>query len=223
MSGRLHPFDYVFGELTPHRFEALREAAGDVSHDLGSRVGFQRFQPVLDLLAELVPPQPQGSPGVAMEHYATLLYVAYRYWSAGRHSFELTRHQIEVMLQTEAVDRPPIVPHGACYLKLPERLFWARIDTDSPHEPLDGLFAVIDPEGTEATVLGVLGLRPERGGFSQLAVSVAVPDWERAAETVRRPLFAPVMEGGDRAKVYSLISEGELLYLAHLALSAVTH
>jgi hypothetical protein len=218
---RLHPFDYVFGELAPQRFPALRQAAEKAAYHLESRVAFQRFQPVLDLLSELVPPEPQEPQGAAMEQYATLLYVAYRYWSAGRHSFELTRAQVSAILRAETVDRPPVIPHGACYLQLPERLFWARIDSRSPYEPLDGVFAVESEGGSEATVLGVLGLRPERGGFSQLALSVALSDFERAGETVRRPLFAPVMEGGDRAGVYSLVSEGELLYLAHLALSAV--
>ena len=32
---------------------------------------------------------------------------------------------------------PPEVPHGACYLQLPERLFWARIDDTTAPEPLD--------------------------------------------------------------------------------------
>ncbi len=217
---RLHPFNYVFGELAPERFSALREAAKDADYELGSCVQFQRFQPALDLLAELLPREPREITGTVIEQYGTLLYAAYRYWSAGLHSFELSRDQASTMLQTEAVDRPPLIPHGACYLQLPERWFWARIDPQSPYEPLDGMFVVADQKGTETTVVGVLGFRPDRGGFSQLALSVPLEDWERAGETVRRPLFAPVMTGGDRAGVYSLVSEGELLYLTHLALRA---
>lgn len=217
---RLHPFDYVFGELAPERFPALRQAAEATSYDLENRITFQRFQPVLDLLAELVPPESGQLTGAAVEQYAALLYVAYRYWSAGLHSFELSRDQVRAMLQNEATDLPPVVPHGACYVQLPERWFWARIDPQSPYEPLDGVFVAASPQEAGATVVAILGLRPDRGGFSQLALSVALADWERAGETVRRPLFAPVMAGGDRAGVYSLVSEGELLYLTHLALSA---
>ncbi len=217
---RLHPFEYVFGQLAPERFPALLRAAEDTDCDLESRVAFQRFQPILDLLAELVPPEAEHLTGAVVEQYAALLYVAYRYWSAGLHSFELSRDQVRAMLQNEAVDRPPVVPHGACYVQLPERLFWARIDPQSPYEPLDGVFVAASPQGADATVVAILGLRPDRGGFSQVALSVALADWERAGETVRRPLFAPVMAGGDRAGVYSLVSEGELLYLTHLALSA---
>ncbi|GIW51951.1 MAG: hypothetical protein KatS3mg081_1306 [Gemmatimonadales bacterium] len=218
---RLHPFQYVFGELAPQRFEDLREAAKRANYDLDSRVKFQRFQPVLDLLSELVPSEALELTGAVMEQYATLLYVAYRYWSAGLHTFQLSRDQVRDLLEIEAADRPPVVPHGACYLQLPERLFWARIDAESPYEPMDGVFAATGQESGEVTVLAVLGLRPDRGGFSQLALSVALADWERAGETVRRPLFAPVMEGGELAGVYSVVSEGELLYLTHLALSAV--
>jgi hypothetical protein len=111
------------------------------------------------------------------------------------------------------------VPHGACYLQLPERLFWARIAQDATAEPVDGLFLASGAEGGEVTVLAVLGFRPERGGFSQVTVTAPPEDFARAGSFVRRPLFAPALEGGERAGVRSLLSEAELLYLASLALT----
>jgi hypothetical protein len=115
----------------------------------------------------------------------------------------------------------PTVPHGACYLQLPERIFWARIADTAAPEPLDGVFLVAGPAGAELTVLAVLGLRPDRDGFSQLVVTAPAADFSHAREAARRPLFAPVLDGGDRAGLRSLVSEAELLYLAHLALAEV--
>lgn len=218
---RLHPFDLVFGELAAQRFPKLREAAAAAGYELTHRTGFQRFDPVLDLLAEIVPPDLTGPRGAVMEQCATLLFVGYRYWAAGCHSFQVSPHQLRSVIENEPADgRLPAVPSGACYLQVPERMFWARIDTGSPYEPLDGIFVVGSAEEGENTILGVLGLRAGRPGFSQVALTVASADWARCGETVRRPLFAPVMEGGERAGLYSLVSEGELLYLAHLALRA---
>ena len=119
------------------------------------------------------------------------------------------------------VGATPDVPHRACYLQLPERLFWARISDTAAPEPLDGLFLAAGPGDREITVLAVLGLRPERGGFSQIALTVPPEDLAQAKDFVRRPRFAPVLEGGERAGVKSLVSEAELLHLAHLALAQV--
>ena len=40
-----------------------------------------------------------------------------------------------------------------------------------------------------------LGLRSERGGFSQISVTATDTDVEAAPHTVRTPLFAPLMAG----------------------------
>ena len=75
--------------------------------------------------------------------------------------------------------------------------------------------------GRELLVLAVLGLRPEREGFSQIAVAAPPEEVAGAARLARRPPFAPVLEGGERAGMKSLVSEAELLHLAHLALAQV--
>jgi hypothetical protein len=168
--------------------------------------------------------------GAAAEEYGTLLYVAHRFWRAGRHTISLDGAAVERMLALDQGGRagareaaqtgsPLTVPHGACYLQLPERLFWARIAPDAPAEPLDGLFLAAGADGREITVLAVLGFRPERGGFSQVALTVPTEDFARAGGLARRPLFAPALEGGERAGVKSLLSEAELLHLVSLALA----
>ncbi len=164
---------------------------------------------------ELIQENPQ-----AADEYLTTLYVAFRFWDAGRAVLAVSRDAIEQAVARDPPDTLPAVPDGACYVQLPERWFWARIGPDEPPEPLDGLFVVASAMGREITVLAVLGLRPERSGFSQLSVR-ATPQEVRAARlAARTPPFASVLEGGDRAGVRSLVATGELLHLAQVALLA---
>jgi len=213
---RPHPFDLIHDALS----EAWFAEVGDVP----GRLQFQQLEPVQRVLGQLAPGE--AAVGAAAEEYGTLLYAIHRFWSAGRHTMELDRTIVDRMLEDggKAGGRaapPPTVPGGACYVQFPERLFWARIAPDATAEPLDGLFLAASEDGLEITVLAVLGLRPERGGFSQVAVTAPPQDFARAGEFARRPLFAPVLEGGDRAGVRSLLSEAELLLLTSLALAQV--
>ncbi len=206
---RPHPFDVIHGALTEEWFREV----GDTD-DL---LQFQRMAPVQRALGELKPGEAEAA-GAAAEEYGILLYVTYRFWSAGRHSLALQRAAVERALAREATGSPQ-VPHGACYLQLPERLFWARIGAEVPPEPLDGLFLATSAGAREITVLAVLGWRPERSGFSQIAITARPEDFAQARQFARRPPFAPVLDGGERAGVKSLVSEAELLHLACLALA----
>jgi hypothetical protein len=230
---RLHPFDVVSAGLPEDWFAEVR-ATETHGRNPSDRRQFHELAPVRDVLRRLSPPGSEAA-ATTVAQYETLLYAAYRFWSAGRQSVALGRRGLEQAVAADGrtkdqvtdgpPDRltagPPEVPHGACYLQLPERLFWARIDDTTAPEPLDGLFLATGAGTREITVLAVLGLRPERGGFSQIAVTVPPEDLACAGDVVRRPLFAPVLEGGDRAGVKSLVSEAELLHLAKLALAEV--
>jgi len=213
---RLHPFDVVSAGLPAEWFSEIREAEVQ-GRNPADRLQFHDLAPVRDVLRQLSPPGAEAA-GTTIAQYETLLYAVYRFWSAGSHSVALGREAVE---RPAPGDEAPAVPHGACYLQLPERWFWARIDDIAPPEPLDGLFIATAAGSREVTILAVLGLRPERGGLSQIAVTVPLEDLARAGDFVRHPLFAPVLEGGDRAGVKSLVSEAELLHLVHLALAEV--
>ncbi len=212
---RLHPFDFVFGTLAEERFPEIRAEAQQAARDPSDRLHFQQLAAVRRLLGEV-----PAEAGAAMEAYGALFYAVYRYWDTGRHWYAVTLAGLDRADQL-GIPGNPTVPHGACYLQLPERTFWARIADTAAPEPLDGVFLVAGAAGAEITVLAVLGLRPDREGFSQLAVTAPAADFPRAREAARRPLFAPVLEGGDRAGIKSLVSEAELLHLAHLALAEV--
>jgi hypothetical protein len=217
---RLHPFDVVSAGLPEEWFSEIR-AAEATGCDATDRLQFHDLAPVREVLRQLSPLGAEAA-AITLAQYETLLYTVYRFWSAGRHSVGLEREGVERALAADGrTGGQAAVPHTACYLQLPERLFWARIDDIAPPEPLDGLFLATGAGSREITILAVLGLRPERGGFSQITVTVPLEDLARAKDVVRQPLFAPVLEGGDRAGVKSLVSEAELLHLAYLALAEV--
>lgn len=217
---RLLPFDYVFGPFADQRFDQIRKESERAGVALDDRLRFHRFEPTRRLLGEIQPADRGALAAAALEEYGTLLYLAYRFWLSGRQSIVLSRTAIERGLASPPPAADPVVPHGACYLQLPEQWFWGRIGADAPHEPMDGMFLAGDAGGREIVVLAVLGLREDRGGFSQIAIAAPPEDFRRAAAGARHPPFAPVMDGGERAGMLSVVSEGELLHLAHLALVA---
>lgn len=212
MMTRLHPFDYVFAELADSRFEEIRKQGWE--RDL---TFFGKLPAVRSLLDAVSPPDAEGDADALAEYLASL-FVAFRYWEAGRHTYRIARDDLERRLSAPIAALPP-VPRGACYLDFPERWFWARINQEAPHEPLDGLFVAVGGAPPSAvTVVAVLGLRPERGGFSQITVSGDASSLHHAVAMRREPPFAPAMEGGAAGDVRSVASEGELLHLASLAL-----
>jgi hypothetical protein len=219
---RTDPFDLIGGVLGDAWFTEVDAAAQAAGRDPADRLAFQRLDPVQRVLDELRPPDAEA-PGAIVEEYGTLLFVVYHYRRAGERSLALDRAAFERLLASEPAAPPPLPAAIApCYLQLPERWFWARIAESAPPEPLDGCFVAETAGGRELLVLAILGLRAEREGFSQIAVAVPREDMAAAARLVRRPLFAPVLEGGERAGMKSLVSEAELLHLTHLALAQVT-
>jgi hypothetical protein len=212
---RLHPFDLVFGEMAPERFGQIRAA---ITNERRSRLEFEQLDAVQRLLADLAPHDVPNRAAVA-EELGALLFAAYYYWDGGQRTCGVSLEQLDAALP-QVPDGPAEVPGGACYVALPERRFWAQVAPEAPHEPIDGFFIVAGEHGRELTIVAVLGLRPERGGFSQVTITAPLADMTRAARVQRHPPFAPIMAGGDRAGFRSVVTEGELLHLAHLALLA---
>lgn len=212
---RPHPFDMVFAGFTETAFPGIRAEASDAAVDLSTMTRLPSTQSVLEELGS--PKLAEGDPRAVAE-YLSLLFVAYRYWAAGAHTLVVDRASV-----ARAMESGPSatlhVPHGACYLQFPRHWFWATISEAAPHEPLDGLFVVRTPP-VQLTVAAILGLRADRDGFSQIVVSAAQDDVAAARRQTRDPPFAPVMDGGSAAGFSSITSEGELLYLAHLALES---
>ena len=215
---RLHPFDFAFAELATSRFPAIREEAGGASVDLAAMA---RLPATQQLLRDVTSPDPADPNPLAVAEYMMSLFVAFRYWHAGQHTVPVDKDSLRRAIAHPVSDEPPVSPE-ACYIELPVQWFWATIGENHPYEPLEGMFVVRNDSDPQLTVVAVLGLRPDRDGFSQITVSATVADMRAAAATRREPPFGPVMDGGRGAGFLSVTSEGELLHLTHLALLSAT-
>ena len=216
---RPSPFDLSLGPLADE-FAAVREAGTREGRDLHHCQDFAASPDVQRLLERLQAPDLVAQRAEAAEAYLALLYAAYRYWDAGARVVTPARARLEPALAAPPESRLPDIPGGACYLQLPAPWIWARAGDEGPHEPLDGCFLAADPRGDEITIVAVLGLRVERGGFTQVALHVAPADFLTARGVRRNPPFAPLMEGGAAAGFRSVATAGELLQLVSLALIA---
>ena len=211
------PFDLVFGPIAD-RLSGLPAAGAAVGRNARERSEFALLPEVQRLLSDLQVPEVVERQPEAAEEYLTLLHAAYRYDAAGRRTVVATRAQLEPWLVRLAPTGAPRIPGAACYVQLPVQWIWARRGDTAPHEPLDGMFAVASPRGDEITVVAALGLRAERGGFTQVSLRARPADFADARTVRREPPFAPLMEGGSAAGFRSVASGGELLTMLHLAL-----
>jgi hypothetical protein len=210
------PFELVFAELAERHFGALAAEAAQRNQDLADRGQFASLPSVQRMLAEIEAPDLVERAPEAAAEYLSLLYAAYHYWSGGRPLIEIDRATLEERLNVGLSVRRPTI-RQACYVQFPERLVWAQIEPNAPHEPLDGMFIVAGPQGREFTVVAILGLRAERGGFSQITAVATPEEFAAAAAEARHPPFAPVLDGGERMGFKSVTSAAELLLLASLA------
>lgn len=213
------PFDLVFGGKLA-AFDEIRADAHRVGRDPRSPVDFPNVpatQRILDEVEseELVTAQP-----LAAAEYLAMLYASYRFWDAGRVVIPIDRGRLAARLADDPPNRRPEIPAGACYLQFPLRWFWAQIAPEAPHEPLDGMFVTAAPRGDQVTLLAVFGLHPDRAGFGQISVSVHPDDIIAARDAIPDARFAPDLPGGEAAGLRSITAVGELLLLAHLALTS---
>src|SRR5205085_12428402 len=134
----VHPYDYGFGDVAAEWFKDIPKNTGDLS-------AFAKLDPVERVLAEMQPEGDAAQVPEINEEYLRLLYAAYRFWDAGRITHDVEGENQE--LPSQALDEQAVaefvagVP-AAAYFRLPEHRFWAQVQADAPHEPLDGFFLV---------------------------------------------------------------------------------
>ena len=203
---RISPFDLVFGELAEERFPGLRASLAGSGTVATDRDAFLLDRAVTEFLRELVP---EDAPPESLHEFIAVLQHCYLFWNAGKVVREAG------MAGTAAAGRvaaaSPVLPALPAYIQFPSHLYWAQLEPDAPHEPLDGFF--VHPHGPGIRALGIFGLHPERPGFTVAEVSGPAP-----AELPRRAdgsaPFAPLMEGGRAAGLRSVAGARELLALA---------
>lgn len=206
---RLTPFDVAFGTGAGERFGRMREslaATGRDPHDLDA---FMLDREVVTYLRELVPEEGVGE---AIEQHIALLHHAYLFWAEGAWIVRPGRERTRRLL-TEPSAEPTPAPAGlprAAYFQFPERLIWAPLAPDEPHQPLDGIF--LRPWPAEGYfLLAIFGLHPGQEGFAVVDVDgYREPNLARADGAA---LFAPVLPGGAEAGLFSIVGGEELLEL----------
>jgi hypothetical protein len=228
---RRTPYELVF---QPEEFEAslfprIRDeaAARGVNALRADQFGF--LSEVGDTLRALVPPD---APPEALEQYRALLFQAFNFWRFGKRVYvlepSLARYLVEAApgLRGWEVE----LPHPTVYVQLPANLFWSSIATDIPPEPVDGFF-VTASEGVDGLerpfrrldVLAVLGIRRNRAGFSIIHFDTAVGRgiatvWAETPGRDEGEDFDSVLPGGEMARLYSVLTTGEILKLVARAL-----
>jgi hypothetical protein len=207
VSQRLTPYDLIFAPLAAERFPPIRAELAEAGRDRLDRDAFLLTPGAARLVHEL---RPDEGLGEDIDRLAALVHHAFLFWDLGSTLIVLDRPLADLVLGP----RPPVhngPSNEAAYVQLPERLIWARPLEDETYEPLDGWFAYLAPDGF-LHALAVFGLHPDRMGFT--VVEATGPRPTNLARPDGSPLFAPVLRGGDAARLREIVGAEELLELA---------
>ena len=113
-------------------------------------------------------------------------------------------------------------PSSSGYLLLPRNLVWAEPAPGLTPEPVDGFFWTrtgAEDEPDRLHVLLVLGVRPDRAGFSVVPATGVLDTESHWAEIDARPEgtdFETNLPGGEMDELYSIETAAEVLKLASL-------
>ncbi len=210
MNAQPTPFDLIFAALAEERFPAVRQAVGDAP----PLDDFLIAGPVVELLHDLRPEEGLGS---AVDDFVALVHAVFRHWVDGCPVRILDAARTAALRSGFAATAPTPSGEGdrpVKYIQVAPRMIWARLEEADVHEPLDGWFAV--PNGGALRVVACLGVHPSRPGLSVLAAEGERPLLQPRPDG--SPPFAPVMEGGDRAGLASVVTTAELLSLGWQAI-----
>lgn len=197
------PFDLLFREIAEQRFPAIRDAMQE--SDPWDRDRFLMARPVVELLRDLRPDEGLGGEIGTM---VSLVHAGYLYWQEGARVVVVgDRTFAGLMAGPVLSERGP--GRMACWVQLPARRIWGAALAGKAAEPLDGCFLV--RTGDRLAVTAVLGTHPGRDSIT--LVDVAGPRGRELARPDGSPLFAPVLDGGGRAGLHSIIGMDELLEL----------
>ena len=160
----------------------------------------------------------------ALRQYGRLLYHAFHYWRDHKPTRRLDEEAVRWLLDdvSSVGDWSLSVPAASGYLQLPRNLIWAEPAPGLTPEPVDGFFwRYVEPEDEPARihVLLVLGVRPDRAGFSVVPATGVLDHEDHWADIDARPDgadFETTLPGGEMDELYSIESPAELLKLASL-------
>lgn len=200
------PFQLAFGPFVPDRFEAMRQALEQDEVDPFDRDAWTLSRPGVELLHEL---RPDGGLGEGVEELVALAHAAFLFWQQGERVAVVSRPVLDAVLGGARAGSDGAGLRSAYYVALAPRRVWGNPVADAPAEPLEGWFAVADD--SQLALVAVFGLLTGRPGFTAVQVS-GPPPGELRREDTTGP-FAPVLEGGASAGLWSVIGGEELCEL----------
>ena len=221
---RAHPYDLVFGapEFEEQAFPAIREEAEARGVDVRDRQRFVMLAQVGELMRSLLPPDANET---AVAQFSDIVTHAYHYWLAEKRTFTVEEDALRALLQGEPIGAWDMVPPApAGYVQLPRNLLFARISEESHAEAVDGFFFIMPgvndaavPPYEYLSVVFILGLLPNRGGFSIVSVQtpVTAEHGGHFGDLVARETgsdFSNVLPGGED-RLLAITSELEALKL----------
>lgn len=207
MTERPSPFDLVFEGVAEEKFRQVNQGLGEKTRAF-DRDAILLLRPMVDLLRDL---RPDEGVGEGMEEMVALVHLAFLYWKFGKRSVCCGETGLAAAVATAPITSvAPRRAETAYYVQVPPLRMWGSPVVGDAAEPLDGWF--VGRDGDHLSLVAVFGMHPQRSGFT--VVGVAGP---RPAFPTRRdgsPLFAPVLEGGKTAGLFSVTGMDELLELA---------
>lgn len=234
MSARLTPYELAFGppeyerDVFPEIRDELR-ATGRAAPDPDAFLRLESVGRAMRALGDEAAPSVPDA--LEMRQHARLLFQGFRFWDASRPFWVLGDATTRRLLTSTTIvgDWRFTPPADAGYVQFARHLIWARTAEDAPAEPVDGAFWAMsrrDARAAEARmdILLVLGMHPDRPGFSAVDVTGWLPGrppghWADSTVRAGEQDFANVLPGGDLRGLFSLTSGEEVLKL----LSRVFH
>ncbi|HSJ65824.1 MAG TPA: hypothetical protein VK922_18225 [Gemmatimonadaceae bacterium] len=219
MAARITPYEALLAPLEAVAFPPMREEAEQRGSETRRRDQFVLLGAVGATLRDIVP---DDAPPDALEEYAELLYHAYQFWAFGKRLYVLAPGTLEALTDPRySIGEWIVAGPPSCYVQFPAQRVWARVSPESPFEPVDGCFIVVDDtapapqSGAHLRALLVLGLRPERPGISlvsyrtdldpRAAADHAEHPWREGAEP-----FGNAIPGGERQALHAIATTSEL-------------
>lgn len=229
---RQNPYQLVFGaeSIDDRLFPPIAEEAEAREQPLDDPDRFLFLSSVGKLLQAIAEPdayegaaEPEGDTD-ALEQYGRLLYHAFHYWREQKPTRRVKEEAVRWLLDevSSVGDWSLSPPTSSGYLQLPRNLIWAEPAPGLTPEPVDGFFwRYVEPGDEPATlhVLLVLGVRPDRAGFSVVPATGVLDTEAHWAELDARPDgtdFENALPGGEMDELYSIENAAEVLKLASL-------
>ena len=220
------PYEMVFvtGGFEP-RLDDIRTEAVARGSDTGDPEQLMMLGEAGRLIRELVP---EDADPASVLDVGRLIFHAFHFRAAGLSTYLLEPSALRPLLAEAPADpagtqgTPASPPAAAGYLQLPRNALWARLAEDANWEAVDGVFWTTafssgDGSATPVHALAVLGIRPDRPGFSVVAVDAETPpeegDWSRVQARAEGEDFANLLPGGELSDLHTLLNGAEVLKL----------